>query len=67
MKCVYSIKLGGWKSVISFCLCQRQCLSLLVRLAGTERARYLKQIEESVACDNPADKREEMELTMQQV
>ncbi|XP_053478778.1 nuclear pore complex protein Nup205 [Ictalurus furcatus] len=46
---------------------QRQCLSLLVRLAGTDRARYLKQMEESVAPGEPADKREEMELAMQQI
>lgn len=52
---------------ISLCLSQRQCLSLLVRLAGTDRARYLKQMEESVAPGDPVDKREEMELAMQQV
>ncbi|XP_066540333.1 nuclear pore complex protein Nup205 [Hoplias malabaricus] len=46
---------------------QRQCLSLLVRLAGTERARYLKQIEESVAPGDAAEKREEMEVAMQQI
>lgn len=55
------------KSDISFYLFQRQCLSLLVRLAGTDRARYLKQMEESVAPGDPADKREEMELAMHQV
>uniref|UniRef100_A0A4W4E6A7 Nucleoporin 205 n=1 Tax=Electrophorus electricus TaxID=8005 RepID=A0A4W4E6A7_ELEEL len=46
---------------------QRQCLSLLVRLAGTERARYLKQIEESVSPGDAAEKREEMEVAMQQI
>uniref|UniRef100_A0A8B9L911 Nucleoporin 205 n=1 Tax=Astyanax mexicanus TaxID=7994 RepID=A0A8B9L911_ASTMX len=47
--------------------CQRQSLSLLVRLAGTERARYLKQIEESGAPGDTAEKREEMEVAIQQV
>uniref|UniRef100_A0A8B9L3G9 Nucleoporin 205 n=1 Tax=Astyanax mexicanus TaxID=7994 RepID=A0A8B9L3G9_ASTMX len=46
---------------------QRQSLSLLVRLAGTERARYLKQIEESGAPGDTAEKREEMEVAIQQV
>ncbi|KAI4886720.1 hypothetical protein NFI96_014775 [Prochilodus magdalenae] len=46
---------------------QRQSLSLLVRLAGTERARYLKQIDESVAPGDAAEKREEMEVAMQQI
>lgn len=60
-----ALMVGG--SLIYFFLSQRQCLSLLVRLAGTDRARYLKQMEESVAPGDPADKREEMELAMQQV
>lgn len=38
-----------------------------MRLAGTERARYLKHIEESVAPGDAAEKREEMEVAMQQV
>ncbi|XP_030645807.1 nuclear pore complex protein Nup205 [Chanos chanos] len=46
---------------------QRQSLSLLVRLAGAERIRILKLLEESVAPGDPAEKREEMELAMQQI
>ncbi|XP_052008262.1 nuclear pore complex protein Nup205 isoform X2 [Xyrauchen texanus] len=46
---------------------QRQSLSLLVRLVGTDRARYLKQIEETIAPGDLAEKREEMEVAMQQI
>ncbi|XP_076125635.1 nuclear pore complex protein Nup205 [Alosa pseudoharengus] len=46
---------------------QRQCLSLLGRLAGTERMRLLKQAEESIAPGDPADRREELEVAMQQI
>uniref|UniRef100_A0A8C2A090 Nucleoporin 205 n=2 Tax=Cyprinus carpio TaxID=7962 RepID=A0A8C2A090_CYPCA len=46
---------------------QRQALSLLVRLVGTDRARYLKQIEETVSPGDLAEKREEMEVAMQQI
>nr|XP_021323309.1 nuclear pore complex protein Nup205 isoform X1 [Danio rerio] len=46
---------------------QRQSLSLLVRLVGTDRARYLKQIEDTVSPSNLAEKREEMEVAMQQI
>ncbi|XP_056621541.1 nuclear pore complex protein Nup205 isoform X1 [Triplophysa dalaica] len=46
---------------------QRQSLSLLVRLAGTDRARYLKQFEDTVAPSDLAEKREEMEVAMQQI
>uniref|UniRef100_A0A672LHB5 Nuclear pore complex protein Nup205-like n=1 Tax=Sinocyclocheilus grahami TaxID=75366 RepID=A0A672LHB5_SINGR len=46
---------------------QRQSLSLLVRLVGTDRARYLKQIEETVSPGDLAEKREEMEVAMQQI
>uniref|UniRef100_A0A9J7XS33 Nucleoporin 205 n=1 Tax=Cyprinus carpio carpio TaxID=630221 RepID=A0A9J7XS33_CYPCA len=46
---------------------QRQGLSLLVRLVGTDRARYLKQIEETVSPGDLAEKREEMEVAMQQI
>ncbi|XP_016130113.1 nuclear pore complex protein Nup205 isoform X2 [Sinocyclocheilus grahami] len=46
---------------------QRQSLSLLVRLVGTDRARYLKQIEETVSPGDLAEKREEMEVSMQQI
>ncbi|XP_065139571.1 nuclear pore complex protein Nup205 [Paramisgurnus dabryanus] len=46
---------------------QRQSLSLLVRLAGTDRARYLKQFEETLAPGDLAEKREEMEVAMQQI
>ncbi len=53
------------KWVIS--LLQRQSLSLLVRLVGTDRARYLKQIEENISPGDLAEKREEMEVAMQQV
>lgn len=53
--------------VSSFSLLQRQSLSLLVRLVGTDRARYLKQIEETVSPGDLAEKREEMEVSMQQV
>uniref|UniRef100_A0A8C2IIU5 Nucleoporin 205 n=1 Tax=Cyprinus carpio TaxID=7962 RepID=A0A8C2IIU5_CYPCA len=53
------------KRVIS--LLQRQGLSLLVRLVGTDRARYLKQIEETVSPGDLAEKREEMEVAMQQI
>ncbi|KAE8296562.1 Nuclear pore complex protein Nup205 [Larimichthys crocea] len=45
---------------------QRLCLSLLGRLAGSERERLLKQAEISAPGDS-ADKREEMEVAMQQV
>lgn len=51
----------------SFSLLQRQSLSLLVRLVGTDRARYLKQIEETVSPGDLAEKKEEMEVAMQQV
>ncbi|KAI1888548.1 hypothetical protein AGOR_G00186300 [Albula goreensis] len=46
---------------------QRQCLSLLGRLAGSERVRILKMAEEGVAPGEPADRREEMELAAQQI
>ncbi|XP_035283099.1 nuclear pore complex protein Nup205 isoform X1 [Anguilla anguilla] len=46
---------------------QRQCLSLLGRLAGSERVRILKMVEEGVAPGEPADRREEMELAAQQI
>ncbi|KAK7151895.1 hypothetical protein R3I94_008282 [Phoxinus phoxinus] len=46
---------------------QRQSLSLLVRLVGTDRARYLKQIEDTVSPADLAEKREEMEVVMQQI
>ncbi|XP_056117303.1 nuclear pore complex protein Nup205 isoform X2 [Rhinichthys klamathensis goyatoka] len=46
---------------------QRQSLSLLVRLVGTDRARYLKQIEDTVSPGDLAEKREEMEVAMQQI
>uniref|UniRef100_A0A671S734 Nuclear pore complex protein Nup205-like n=1 Tax=Sinocyclocheilus anshuiensis TaxID=1608454 RepID=A0A671S734_9TELE len=46
---------------------QRQSLSLLVRMVGTDRARYLKQIEETFSPGDLAEKREEMEVSMQQI
>ncbi|XP_063052981.1 nuclear pore complex protein Nup205 [Engraulis encrasicolus] len=46
---------------------QRQCLSLLGRLAGAERVRLLKQAEESITPGDPADRREELEVAMQQI
>ncbi|KAL0968511.1 hypothetical protein UPYG_G00267840 [Umbra pygmaea] len=45
---------------------QRQCLCLLGRLAGSERERLLKQAEIASPGD-PAERREEMEVAMQQV
>ncbi|KAG7263036.1 hypothetical protein CRUP_009442 [Coryphaenoides rupestris] len=45
---------------------QRMCLSLLGRLAGGERERLLKQAEMAAPGD-PAERREEMEVAMQQV
>ncbi|KAM9377048.1 nuclear pore complex protein Nup205 isoform 2-T2 [Pholidichthys leucotaenia] len=45
---------------------QRLCLSLLCRLAGSERERLLKQAEISTPGDS-AEQREEMEVAMQQV
>ncbi|KAI4826062.1 hypothetical protein KUCAC02_021713 [Chaenocephalus aceratus] len=45
---------------------QRLCLSLLGRLAGSERERLLKQAEISAPADS-AERREEMEVAMQQV
>ncbi|KAJ3596682.1 hypothetical protein NHX12_003086 [Muraenolepis orangiensis] len=45
---------------------QRMCLSLLARLAGGERERLLKQAEMAAPGD-PAERREEMEVAMQQV
>ena len=42
------------------------CLSLLGRLAGGERERLLKQAE-AAAPGDPAERREEMEVAMQQV
>ena len=45
---------------------QRVCLSLLGRLAGGERERLLKQAE-AAAPGDPAERREEMEVAMQQV
>uniref|UniRef100_A0A671U6I7 Nucleoporin 205 n=1 Tax=Sparus aurata TaxID=8175 RepID=A0A671U6I7_SPAAU len=45
---------------------QRLCLSLLGRLAGSERERLLKQAEIAAPGDS-ADRREEMEVAMQQV
>lgn len=47
-------------------LFQRLCLSLLGRLVGSERDRLLKQAEVASPGDS-ADKREEMEVAMQQV
>ncbi|XP_075995887.1 nuclear pore complex protein Nup205 [Genypterus blacodes] len=44
---------------------QRLCLSLLGRLAGSERERLLKQAE--MAPGDSAERREEMEVAMQQV
>uniref|UniRef100_A0A672LR93 Nuclear pore complex protein Nup205-like n=1 Tax=Sinocyclocheilus grahami TaxID=75366 RepID=A0A672LR93_SINGR len=55
------------RSVLSISILQRQSLSLLVRLVGTDRARYLKQIEETVSPGDLAEKREEMEVAMQQI
>lgn len=52
------------------CFCsfhQRLCLSLLGRLVGSERERLLKQAEISSPGESAADKREEMEVAMQQV
>ncbi|KAI3371589.1 hypothetical protein L3Q82_024149, partial [Scortum barcoo] len=45
---------------------QRLCLSLLGRLAGSERERLLKQAEIAAPGDS-AERREEMEVAMQQV
>lgn len=45
---------------------QRLCLSLLGRLAGSERERLLKQAE-IAAPEDSAERREEMEVAMQQV
>lgn len=45
---------------------QRLCLSLLGRLVGSERDRLLKQAE-TAAPGESADRREEMEVAMQQV
>uniref|UniRef100_A0A672ZUA9 Nucleoporin 205 n=1 Tax=Sphaeramia orbicularis TaxID=375764 RepID=A0A672ZUA9_9TELE len=45
---------------------QRLCLSLLSRLAGSERERLLKQAEIAAPGDS-AEQREEMEVAMQQV
>ncbi|CAB1322935.1 unnamed protein product [Coregonus sp. 'balchen'] len=45
---------------------QRQCLSLLGRLAGSERERLLKQAEIAAPGEH-AKRREEMEVAMQQV
>lgn len=45
---------------------KRLCLSLLGRLAGSERERLLKQAE-IVAPGESAERREEMEVAMQQV
>ncbi|KAF3854550.1 hypothetical protein F7725_022605 [Dissostichus mawsoni] len=45
---------------------QRLCLSLLGRLAGSERERLLKQAEITAPADS-AERREEMEVAMQQV
>ncbi|XP_019749608.1 nuclear pore complex protein Nup205 [Hippocampus comes] len=45
---------------------QRLCLLLLSRLAGSERERLLKQAEMTSAGDS-AERREEMEVAMQQV
>ncbi|XP_032378777.1 nuclear pore complex protein Nup205 isoform X1 [Etheostoma spectabile] len=45
---------------------QRLCLSLLSRLAGSEQERLLKQAEVSAPGDS-AERREEMEVAMQQV
>ncbi|XP_056137198.1 nuclear pore complex protein Nup205 [Lampris incognitus] len=45
---------------------QRLCLSLLGRLAGSERERLLKQAEIATP-GNPAERREGMEVAMQQV
>uniref|UniRef100_A0A672ZT12 Nucleoporin 205 n=1 Tax=Sphaeramia orbicularis TaxID=375764 RepID=A0A672ZT12_9TELE len=47
-------------------LLQRLCLSLLSRLAGSERERLLKQAEIAAPGDS-AEQREEMEVAMQQV
>ncbi|XP_061677386.1 nuclear pore complex protein Nup205 isoform X2 [Syngnathoides biaculeatus] len=45
---------------------QRLCLLLLSRLAGSERERLMKQAEMTAAADS-AERREEMEVAMQQV
>ncbi|XP_033824153.1 nuclear pore complex protein Nup205 isoform X1 [Periophthalmus magnuspinnatus] len=45
---------------------QRLCLSLLSRLAGSERERLLKQVEVNAPGES-AEQREEMEVAMQQV
>ncbi|RVE72288.1 hypothetical protein OJAV_G00060240 [Oryzias javanicus] len=45
---------------------QRLCLSLLSRLAGSERERLLKQAEMDAPAES-AERREEMEVAMQQV
>ncbi|KAM3870428.1 nuclear pore complex protein Nup205 isoform 2-T2 [Diretmus argenteus] len=45
---------------------QRLCLSLLGRLAGSERERLLKQAEMAAPGDS-AERREEMEVAMQQI
>ncbi|KAM8860542.1 nuclear pore complex protein Nup205 isoform 2-T2 [Synchiropus picturatus] len=45
---------------------QRLCLSLLGRLAGSERDRLLKQVEVSAPGES-AERREEIEVAMQQV
>ncbi|XP_023681691.2 nuclear pore complex protein Nup205 isoform X1 [Paramormyrops kingsleyae] len=46
---------------------QRQSLSLLGRLAGSERVRLLKLAEESISPRDPPNRREEMEVAMQQI
>ncbi|XP_051513137.1 nuclear pore complex protein Nup205-like isoform X2 [Myxocyprinus asiaticus] len=46
---------------------QRQSLSLLVHLVGTDRTRFLKQLEETLSPGDLAEKREEMEVAMQQI
>uniref|UniRef100_A0A667ZZA5 Nucleoporin 205 n=1 Tax=Myripristis murdjan TaxID=586833 RepID=A0A667ZZA5_9TELE len=53
-------------SNLSSLLQQRLCLSLLGRLAGSERERLLKQAE-MAAPGESAERREEMEVAMQQV
>ncbi|XP_066580685.1 nuclear pore complex protein Nup205 [Amia ocellicauda] len=46
---------------------QRQCLSLLTRFTGSERLRQMKLAEESVAQGDTVDRREEMEVAVQQI
>lgn len=51
---------------LSFLFLKRLCLSLLGRLAGSDRDRLWKQAEMAAPEDSP-DGREEMEVALQQV